>query len=153
MRKCRNCLCRSCMNTCYNCHNCTKSLKTCEKHSGYEQMWIFALLSGKRYQTAPRASWNTYGISRERYLALKAAIQSGQYAAEARSAADETNASIAQYILISVMKNKSYEGIEYVEGLGRIPCGRTDFYGYRRLFYHLLNEKLKIEASNIEYFR
>ena len=143
MQKCRNCLCRSCMNTCYSCHNCTKALKTCEKHSGYEQLRIFALLSGKKYQTAPRASWNTYGISRERYLALKAAIQSGRYDTEARVAADEANASIAQYILISVMKNKSYERIEYVEGLGRIPCGRTDFYGYRRMFYYLFDEELR----------
>lgn len=151
MRKCRNCLCLRCMNTCYGCHNCTKALKTCEKHRGYEQMRIFVLLSGKRYQRAPRASWYTYGISRERYLALRAAVQSGQYDTEARSAADEANASIAQYILLSVMKNKSYEGIEYVEGLGRIPCGRTDFYGYRRLFYHLLDEELKRKAGNREY--
>lgn len=143
MRKCRNCLCSKCMNTCYSCHNCTKAIKTCEKHSGYEQMRIFALLSGKRYQRAPRASWNTYGISRERYKALRAAVQSGRYANEVRLAADEANASIAQYILISVMKNKSYEGIEYVEGLGRIPCGRTDFYGYRRLFYHILDSKIR----------
>lgn len=60
-------------------------------------------------------------------------------------------APIAQYILVSVMKNKSYEGIEYVEGLGRIPCGRPDFYGYRRLFYHLLDEELKRKADNREY--
>ena len=143
MRKCRNCLCRRCMNTCYGCHNCIKALKICEKHCGYEQMQIFALLSAKQYQRAPRASWNTYGISRERYLALRAAVRSGRYDKEARLAADEANASISQYILLSVMKNKSYEGIEYVDGFGRIPCGRTDFYGYRRLFYHLFNEKLK----------
>lgn len=143
MRKCRNCLCRRCMNTCYGCHNCTKALKTCDKHSGYEQMWIFALLSGKRYQRAPRASWNTYGISRERYKELRTLVQSGKYDNAVQAAAEEANTSIAQYILISVMKNKSYEGIEYVEGLGRIPCGRTDFYGYRRLFYHLLDIKIR----------
>lgn len=94
-------------------------------------------------QREPRASWDTYGISRARYLELRAAARSGRYDDEARLAANEANTSIAQYILLSVMKNKSYERIEYLEGLGRIPCGRTDFYGYRRLFYHLLDEKLK----------
>lgn len=143
MQKCCNCLCRKCMNTCYGCHNCTKALKTCEKHCGYEQMRIFALLSGKRYQRAPRAPWSTYGINRERYKELRTLAQSGRYDVEARLAADEANTSIAKYILISVMKNKSYEGIEYVEGLGRIPCGRTDFYGYRRLFYHILDSKIR----------
>lgn len=106
-------------------------------------MRIFALLSSKKYQRAPRAAWNTYGISRERYLALRAAVRSGKYDDAARSAAEEANSSIAQYILISVMKNKSYEGIEYIEGLGRIPCGRTDFYGYRRLFYHIFDSKIR----------
>lgn len=110
-------------------------------------MQIFALLSSKKYRRAPRASWNTYGISRERYKELRTLVQSGKYDDEARLAADEANTSIAQYILISVMKNKSYEGIEYVEGLGRIPCGRTDFYGYRRLFYYLLDKELKNKVN------
>lgn len=142
MRKCRNCLCRRCMNNCYSCHNCIKALKTCKKHQGYEQIQIFAL-PVKKYHRAPRASWDKYGISRERYIELKTAMRSGRYKDLARSAAYTANESIAEYILLSVIQNKSYEGVEYVDGLGRIPCGRTDFYGYRRLFYHLLDEGLK----------
>lgn len=43
------------------------------------------------------------------------------------------------YILKSVTNNLSYQFIEYDEKLGRIPVGKTEFYGYRRLFYHYLD--------------
>jgi len=61
----------------------------------------------------------------------------------ARQVAHTANKDITEYILISVMENRSYEGIEYIEGLGRIPCGRTDFYGYRRLFFSLLDKEFR----------
>ena len=50
---------------------------------------------------------------------------------------------IYPYIIKSVTNDLSYEYIEYNEKLGHIPVGKTDFYGYRRLFYHYL-DKLKI---------
>lgn len=92
---------------------------------------------------APRESWEHYGITIERYLQLRNALGSGQYDDIARAAAYQANKDIAEYILLSVKKNKSYEGVEFVRGLGRIPCGRTDFYGYRRLFYHIFDEQIK----------
>lgn len=92
---------------------------------------------------APRESWEHYGITIERYLQLRNVLESGQYDGIARDAAYQANKDIAEYILLSVKKNKSYEGVEYVRGLGRIPCGRTDFYGYRRLFYHIFDEHIK----------
>lgn len=46
---------------------------------------------------------------------------------------------IHQYILKSVTNDLSYNFVEYDEKLGRIPVGRTDFYGYRRLFYYYLD--------------
>lgn len=57
------------------------------------------------------------------------------------SCAMDTNVTLYQYILKSVTEDKSYEDIEFDEKLGRIPCGRTEFYGYRRQFYYLLNRK------------
>lgn len=57
----------------------------------------------------------------------------------ARSADDK----VAEFILLSVMKNLSYDHIEYHEKLGRCPIGRTDFYGIRRLFFHYLDCALK----------
>lgn len=97
----------------------------------------------RTYMKAPRYSWEHYGISKQRYVELKTAVQSGRYASLALSAAYAANKNIAEYILLSVMENKSYEGVEYAEGLGRIPCGRTDFYGYRRLFFSLFDKGLR----------
>nr|DAP85531.1 MAG TPA: hypothetical protein [Caudoviricetes sp.] len=48
-----------------------------------------------------------------------------------------------RYIVKSVTNDLPYELIEYDEQQGRIPIGKTDFYGYRRLFYkNLHNLKL-----------
>lgn len=54
-------------------------------------------------------------------------------------AAIATSAEIYPYILKSVTNDLSYPFIEYDEKLGKISVGKTDFYGYRRLFYHKLD--------------
>lgn len=46
---------------------------------------------------------------------------------------------IYPYIIKSVTNDLSFPYIEYDEKLGRIPVGKTEFYGYRRLFYHYLD--------------
>lgn len=56
-------------------------------------------------------------------------------------AAIAANPGIWKYILKSVTCDLPYELIEYDDELGRISIGKTDFYGYRRLFFgnlHLL---------------
>lgn len=58
-------------------------------------------------------------------------------------AAVATNPGIWKYLLKSVTQDLTYEFVEYDEELGRITVGKTDFYGYRRLFYKNLH-KLKI---------
>lgn len=139
MRKCRNCPCRSCINTCAPCENCIKPPKSCHKRKGFRQTSLF---KPERHH-APRESWDDYGITQERYIKLRFAVQSGIYDDIARAAANKANKDIAEYILLSAAKNKSYEGVEYVSGLGRIPCGRTDFYGYRRLFFSYFDKELR----------
>lgn len=57
-------------------------------------------------------------------------------------AARKTDRELAPYLLKSVTKNLSYEYLEYDQELGRIPVGKTDFYGYRRRFFYYL-QKLK----------
>ncbi|MCH5261614.1 MAG: hypothetical protein J1F42_01750 [Lachnospiraceae bacterium] len=94
----------------------------------------------KQYIQNHRASWKDYNITHERYIELKQAAQSGQYQDIVKEAAYMANKDIAEYIILSVMESKTYEEVEYAEHLGRIPCGRTDFYGYRRRFYHILDE-------------
>lgn len=49
---------------------------------------------------------------------------------------------IYRYIIKSVTNGLPYQFVEYDEVLGKIPIGKTDFYGYRRLFYYYL-DKLK----------
>lgn len=54
-------------------------------------------------------------------------------------AAVAASSEIYPYIIKSVTNDLSFPFIEYDEKLGRIPIGKTDFYGYRRLFYHYLD--------------
>ncbi|MDE7323081.1 MAG: hypothetical protein K2N73_10230 [Lachnospiraceae bacterium] len=109
-------------------------------------MSIFEQQPEPKYQKAPRYSWSHYGITKERYRQLTEYIQSGRYAALASQAAHAANEMIAEYILLSITKNKSYDELQKkweLREIKRIPCCRTDFYGYRRYFYYLLNEKIK----------
>lgn len=73
-------------------------------------------------------------------------VRSGKYARVANEAARASNKIIAEYILLSVNKNLSYEGLEKMWAQGeieRIPCCRTDFYGIRRYFYHLFDIEIR----------
>ena len=42
-------------------------------------------------------------------------------------------------ILKSVTNDLSYEYIMWLEDAGQVPVGKTDFYAYRRLFYHYID--------------
>lgn len=145
MQKCRSrsCLCRTCFNTCCDRKDCKGKTTDCKKYSSFRQLSVFESPPKLQYKRAPRYSWDYYGITKERYRQLTDAIHSGDFNKMVRSAAHTANKDIAEYILLSVMKNKSYEGVEYAEGLGRIPCGRTDFYGYRRYFYSIFDRELR----------
>ena len=93
--------------------------------------------------SAPRHSWQYYGISKERYRQLTEYILSGRYTSVARQAAHTANKDIAEYLIKSIVENKSYDKLEFDDKLGRICYGRTDFYGCRRFFYHLFDLELK----------
>ena len=56
-------------------------------------------------------------------------------------AARESSEELAPYLLKSVTDDLSYEYLEFDDTLGRIPVGKTDFYGYRRKFYDCLLKK------------
>lgn len=58
-------------------------------------------------------------------------------------AAEFTSKELAPYLLKCVTKDLTYELLEYDKELGRIPVGKTDFYGYRRRFFYFLH-KIKI---------
>lgn len=96
----------------------------------------------------PRASWEDYGITKERYRQLTEYIQSGKYTLMVRQAAHTANKDIAEYILLSVTENLSYDELQKMwelKKIERMACGRSDFYGYRRLFFYYLDLALKGE--------
>lgn len=98
----------------------------------------------KQYRPAPRASWDKYGISDKEYRKrLKRMCESGEHRAIVRRAAYEAAPEIAEYIIKSVTQNKSYEKLEFDQKLGRICVCKTDFYGYRRLFYYFFDMEIK----------
>lgn len=90
-----------------------------------------------------RASWQDYGITKERLKGLQEIVKSGKYAQVVLDAAAKADKEAAAYIVLSVTMGLSYEHIEFSETLGRCPIGRTNFYGARRLFFHYLDCILK----------
>lgn len=144
--KCHTCLCRTCLNTCCDRKNCIGKKESCEDYSGFRQLSIFEPPTEPKYQKVPRHSWQHYGITKERYRQLTEYIQSGRYGTVARQAAHAANKDIAEYLLLSVTENLSYDELQKMwelKKIERMACCRTDFYGYRRLFYHLFDERIK----------
>lgn len=145
-RKCHTCLCRTCLNTCCDRKNCTGKKESCERYNDFRQLSIFEPPQEPQYHSVPRHSWQYYGISKERYRELTEYIRSGRYASLASQAAHTANKDIAEYILLSVTKNKSYDALRVkweLKEMERIPYCRTDFYGIRRYFFSIFNEKMK----------
>lgn len=97
----------------------------------------------KKSRANPRYPWKYYGLDKIRQKELTSLMRSGKYALMLRSAAYMANKPIAAYLIKSVIEKRSYDRLEFDSQLGRIPCGRTDFYGIRRYFYHLFDLKLK----------
>ncbi len=64
-----------------------------------------------------------------------------------KTVAFAANEIVALYLIKSVLENKSYDRLEFDRELGRIACGRTDFYGIRRYFYYLFYLKLNEHRS------
>lgn len=100
-------------------------------------------LSRTEYQCAPRTGYTEYGISRERYLELCNGCAEGKYSPETLGEACRGLEFIKPWIILSVTKSKSYDRIEFNLELGRVPVGRSDFYGFRRKFYHNLDVILR----------
>lgn len=98
-------------------------------------------------QGAPRLSFGAYNISRERYIELRDSCAAGKYSPETLSKACRGLEFIEPWVVLSVTKSKSYDLIEYDFKLGRIPVGRSDFYGFRRKFYHNLDVLLREDGG------
>ncbi len=142
--KCYTCLCRTCLDTCCNRKKCAGKKDVCENYKGFRQLSIFE--PPPKQTGTPRHSWKHYGISKERYRQLTEYIQSGRYAYLASQAAHTANKTLSEYIMLSITKNLSYEGLEKLWGRGeieRMQYGRTDFYGVRRYAIHLFDLEMR----------
>lgn len=151
-RKCHTCPCRTCLNVC-KCEGCTGKKESCERYSGFRQLSIFEQQANPQYQSVPRHSWQHYGITKERYRQLTEYIQSGRYVHIVSQAAHRANETIAEYLIMSIAENKSYDALEKMWARGeieRIPCGKTNFYGIRRYFYSLFDKELKKNGEKAE---
>lgn len=144
--KCHTCLCRTCLNTCCDRKNCHGKKEPCGNYSGFRQLSIFEPPPQTKYQSAPRYSWEYYGIGKERYGQLTEYIQSGRYAPVARQAAHRANKDIAEYLVMSIEKDLSYDDLERMwtlKKIERMPVGRSDFYGWRRYYIHIFDSELR----------
>lgn len=145
-RKCYTCLCRTCLDVCGKCAECKEKISYCENYNGFEQMSIFDAQQERLYHGTPRHSLKYYGLTGKRVKELEKLIQSGRYAALASQAAHRANEMIAEYILLSVTQNKSYDALRVkweLKEMERIPYGRSDFYGIRRYFFSILDKELR----------
>lgn len=145
MRKCRNCICRTCINVCCSVYECPGKKKECSRHNEIEQTNVFSPPPElERRKSAPRNPWKEYGLENKEYRKwLKEMAQNPEYAKIARNCAHIAAPEIEEYIYLSVTKNLKFEAIEYDSRLGRIPCGRTDFYGYKRYFFSIFDKEVR----------
>lgn len=108
-------------------------------------------LSRTENQGAPRLGFDAYNISRERYIELRNGCAAGKYSREILREACRGLEFIQPWIILSFTKSMSFDRIEFDLKLGRIPVGRSDFYGFRRKFYHNLDVLLNQEQGACDY--
>lgn len=117
-----------------------KELKAfCQQYDEKKNKIQYGLPSVKQ-DDMPRGSRSTESLVEQQ------AIENAIYLRDIRiieEAAVKTNPTIWKYILKSVTQDLAYEFIIHDAEQGRIPMGQTDFYAYRKLFYHYL-DKLKL---------
>lgn len=84
-------------------------------------------------------TYSDYGLTKERIRFLKSCCRAGTHEDLINDCIQNACNFIAPQMSLSVKFGIAYDRLEYTKEYGRIPCGRTDFYGYQRLFYHLLD--------------
>lgn len=108
-------------------------------------------LSKAEYQRAPRMGYSEYGISRERYIELRNGCAEGKYSLKTLREACKGIEFISPWIILSVTKSMSYDELQKkweLREIEQIPYCRTDFYGWRRKFYHNLDVILRGNAEH-----
>ncbi len=91
---------------------------------------------------AMRRSYADYGLTGKRVKELLKECRTGKHGAQVRTAAYKACPLAAEHIIRSIVQKKSYDILEFDVKLGRVPYGKTDFYGYRRYTLAILNNML-----------
>lgn len=94
-----------------------------------------------------RASYAEFGIDETRLNELQEIVRSGRYDDLVESAAVKVGEDVSEYILMSVRENISFDRMRIkweLRDIEQIPYSRTSFYAKRRLFFHYLDEVLRV---------
>lgn len=102
--------------------------------------------TGKKRKVS-RPGYFYLGLTPERAREIKQMCRSGAFDLETlRLACSGELEFISKWLVISVQRNLSFDDLEAASARGeveRIPCGRSNFYSYRRLFFRNLDEAIK----------
>lgn len=99
-----------------------------------------------KYPTRP--SWKELGMSKESVRELQNGCKAGIYSSETLREACGEFKFLEPWILLSVTKGRSYDFMITkweLRELERAPVGKTDFYGFRRMFFKNLDCLLKAD--------
>lgn len=99
-----------------------------------------------------RQGYDFYGLDKQQVKKLQNQCKAGVYPSETLQKACEGFEWLAPWILLSVQQGLSYDFLEYNVRLGRIPAGKSNFYGYRRMFFYNLNrlEAIQWQKENVK---
>lgn len=89
-----------------------------------------------------RQSYDDLGLSKERRREIQNLCRSGAFDRKTMQRACGGFEWITEFIIFSATQNVSFDRLEFNTKWGRISCGRSDFYGYRRQFYSNLSKEL-----------
>lgn len=93
-----------------------------------------------------RESYSHYGLTGKEARAIMKECRAGNHAGELRAAAHKAAPFAAEYIIQSVTKKLSYDFFMVkweLREIERMPCGRSDFYGFRRQTIAILRDLLR----------
>lgn len=94
-----------------------------------------------------RLSYKQLGLSPERLQEVMACCRSGAFDRETMQRACSGFEWIQEFIILSATKNVSFDRLEFNTKWGRISCGKTNFYAYRRKFYSNLSKELSKDTG------
>lgn len=87
----------------------------------------------------PRPSYDDLGLSPAQLHKVQDCCRSGAFDMETMQRACSGFEWIADFIILSATQRLSFDKLEFTTKWGRISCGRSDFYSYRRRFYSNLS--------------